>query len=448
MTAAAADLVLRGGTVLTVDPAFARAEAVAVTGGVIAAVGDEASIAALIGPNTRVVDVDGGAVLPGINDSHVHAAMLGAYWPALWMDSLAAGGAFPQPRELRTEADRRAALDRAADVLLALGITSVTEPGLGPGADGQHGDACGAAVLETYATLAREGALRVRVTALRLFGALDGPSTLAEVEAGLATENPAAGCNPRRLDVVGLKLFADGIPPMRNAWMSEPYPGGDGATGGLMVEGGEAALRAMIAAGHRAGGQVAVHATGDRTIDVVVDAYAEAMAADGRHDAGHYVIHGDTASPATLERMGRLGIGMNVQPVIQQATAGMLAEALGPDRAARAFAFGAARDAGVPLRLSSDGPVVAPDWRAGIAAAATRADPDQRLSVAEAIKAYTIDAARQDGAAGWKGSIEVGKVADLCVLDRDPLAVAPAALPDVGIVHTILDGEVVFSRAG
>jgi hypothetical protein len=302
-------------------------------------------------------------------------------------------------------------------------------------------------VLDTYISLAHENALRVRVSALRLFGALDGPTAMVAVQRGLTEPDPAAGCDPRRLNILGLKLFADGIPPMRNAYMSVPYPGGD-EHGELLTEGGEAGLRAMILAGHRANGQVAVHATGDRAIDVVVDAFVAAMDDDGRRDAGHYVIHGDCASARTLVRMAEHGIGLNAQPVIQRATAGMLAAALGDERAAQAFAFGSARAAGVPLRLSSDGPVVAPDWRASIAAAATRADPAQRLTVAEGIKAYTIDAARQDGAEGWKGSIEPGKVADLCVLDADPFGVDPADLPGIGIAYALVDGAVAFSAAG
>jgi predicted amidohydrolase YtcJ len=448
VSTAPADLLLRGGTVVTVDAGFTVVAdgAVAVRDGLVVWVGPAAESGGWVDGETRVLDAGGGAILPGINDSHVHAAMLGAYWPQLWMDAMADGGGLPAPRELESEAERRAAIERAQDVLLSYGITSCTEPGLGPGADGQHGGACGAAVLDTYISLAREGALRVRVSALRLFGGLDGPSEVRVVEDGIASADPAAGCDPRWLNVLGLKIFADGIPPMRNAYMSEPYP--EGGHGELLTEGGEAGLRAMIRAGHAAGGQVAVHATGDRAIDVVVDAFTDAMARDGRRDAGHYVIHGDCASPRTLARMAEHGIGLNAQPVIQQATAGMLAAALGPERAARAFAFGSARAAGVPLRLSSDAPVVAPDWRASIAAAATRADPAQRLTVAEGIKAYTIDAARQDGAVAWKGSIEPGKVADLTVLATDPFAVTPADLPSVGITTTLVGGAVAFSAAG
>ncbi|MGH9043702.1 MAG: hypothetical protein ACRDVP_02490, partial [Acidimicrobiales bacterium] len=95
-----ADLVFVGGTVITVDPQFSLAEALAVSGGRIAAVGSRTQVESLAGPQTRVVDLLGGSVLPGINDSHLHGAMLGAYWPNRWMDSMTQGKPFPTPKDL------------------------------------------------------------------------------------------------------------------------------------------------------------------------------------------------------------------------------------------------------------------------------------------------------------------------------------------------------------
>lgn len=450
----AADLAFLGGRVLVCDEAGSSAEALAVRDGAIVAVGRRAEVVRQVGPATRVVELADGAVLPGINDSHLHAAMLGVYWPALWMESLAMGAFFPEARVLATEADRRQALRLAWDVLLPLGITSYTEPGLGPGADGQHGDSCGAAMLETYADLAEAGELPVRVNALLLFGELDGPSRPDDLARGLATLRLPA-TDPRWFRIAGVKIFADGIPPMRSAWLDEPYD--DGTVGSLVVAGdGDearlAALREMIACAHLAGHQIGVHATGSRTIAEVVAAFVS-HDGEGESDHRHYLIHGDCAVATTLETMARSAIGLNAQPSLYTTTAQLLEGVIGRERTDRAFPLGTAVRAGVRVALSSDGPVIAPDWRRGVADAVLRRARDgsvhgeaQRLSVTEAIRGYTAHAAWQDRAETWKGTLEVGKVADLCVLAQDPLGIAPDELPGVQVTMTVVDGKVVFEQ--
>ncbi|MEV0665395.1 amidohydrolase [Actinomadura luteofluorescens] len=449
----AADLVLTGGRVHTVDARDRLAEALAVRGGRIARVGTADEVAPLIGPGTRVVPLDGRSVLPGINDSHLHGVWLGAMWPHLLMDQLAASGghAHEAPARLETAEDRRRAILRTADLLASLGITSYTEPGLGPGEDGGPSGCFGSGALHDYAELAAEGRLKARVTALMLFGELDGRGRAADLLAGLRDFTPPADV-PGRFRVAGVKIFADGIPPMRSAWTDRPYA--DGSHGALLVDGGsdgerEAALRAMIDAAHDAGHQIGVHATGDRATRVVADAFAAALGRDGR-DARHYVIHGDLLSPATLTVLASNRIGLNTQAGIPVATEPMLAAALGDDALRDAWPLRDALDAGVPLCLSSDSPVLTPDWRAGMAAAVTRRGLDgsvrgaaQRLALAEALRAYTAAPARQDGQEDVKGSIEPGKAADLCVLGGDLFGVEPQDLPSVPVTMTVLDGEVV-----
>ncbi|MDF5759093.1 amidohydrolase family protein [Spongiactinospora sp. TRM90649] len=438
-----ADLVAVGGDVLTFDESDGRADGLAVRDGRIAALGDEADLRPFIGPRTRVIDLADRTVIPGINDSHLHAAWLGAVWPETLISEKGLSG--HAGRLIADEPARRAAILRAGQVCASFGITSYTEPGLGPGEDEGETGCFTQAVLDTYIALAKEGALTSRVTVLRLFGELDGPSALADVEHGLGAALPPT--DPEWLRVAGLKIFADGIPPMRSAWTCHPYP--DGTTGGLLV-GGDGAderernLHTMIALAHRDGLQVGVHATGDRSIGSVIDAVER----EGGAGARHYVIHGDLVTPEQIARMARLGMGLTTQPMIALATSGMVADALGQDVAGSAWPLAELLAAPVNFTLSSDGPVTTPDWRVQIAAAfrllgVSGADP---ALMTRLLRCYTTAPAVQDGAEDWKGSLEPGKAADFCVLAGDPLTASPDALPGVEIDLTIAGGRVVHRR--
>ncbi|WP_348787066.1 amidohydrolase family protein [Leifsonia sp. NPDC080035] len=476
-----ADLVLRGGVVHTLDGDDTTAQAIAVRHGRILKVGSDAQVEATIGRRTRVVDLDGRAVIPGVNDSHLHATWLGAMWPRTVFggggDDAAAGEQAPQPLAdgdgdgdgaaahgdphdtshsaplLTSHAERRAAILRAGELIASLGITSYTEPGLGPGENTGATGCFGQDVFDAYVELEAERALTARVNVLALFGVLDGPSALRDVVDGVRDLRRETD-RPTWLRVAGIKIFADGIPPMHQAWTRHRYP--DGAHGGLLIDGLDldeqtAALAGMIGEANRLGLQVGVHATGDRTIDSVVDA-VEAALAESRMELRHYIIHGDLVTPQALQRMAALGMGLNVQPGIAVKTAPWLAGVLGEEVAAAAWPLAAARAAGVDLSLSSDAPILAPDWRQGIADADAWLGAPEPGGEAERmrglLRAYTTVPAKQDGAEPWKGSLEPRKAADLCVLEADPLTLAPVELPGVGVDLTVVDGDVVFERVG
>lgn len=441
----APDIVLHGGRVHALDAAGTIAQAMAIGGGKIVALGPDAAIVPLSGPGTRVIDLAGRAVLPGINDAHIHAVWLGARWPELMFET--PGESWHAPT-LATRAERVAALEKAWAVLAALGITSYTEPGIGPGEDAGATGCFGSDVLDIYAELAGTRRQTARVTLLRLFGYLDGASTLADFRAGLETPLPQA--DPRWLSIPGVKIFADGIPPMKNAWVRTPYR--DGSLGGLMTGTGSEAerlaeFRAMVELAHGRGLQVAVHATGDRTIEEFIT-IVEALG--GSKGLGHYVIHGDLATPGQLARMRAAGIGLDIQPIIAEQTAGWLAAAVRDEVARAAWPLDQMLDPAQRTTLTSDAPVASPDWRKIIAVAGTQLERrgvvvgDAELTTL--LRMYTAIPAAQDGALDWKGTLEPGKVADFCVLSGDPYAAGYAGLPDLDVEMTWVDGRLVYAR--
>ncbi|GLY36739.1 hypothetical protein Amsp01_027630 [Amycolatopsis sp. NBRC 101858] len=418
-----ADLVVHRGTVHTFDAAGTVADGLAVRDGRVLAVGD---VTGHIGPATAVLDLAGRTVLPGINDAHLHATWLGARWPHPLL------GAPHEEKPVTTGAERRAAILRAGEVCASLGITSYTEPGLGPGETGCFS----AEVLGEYAALHREGRLRARVTVLRLFGLLDGVSSAEDFLRGL--ETPVPDADPEWLAVTGVKIFADGIPPMRTAWTHHCYA--DGSHGALLVDGPDddaraANLASMIAAAHRAGLVVGVHATGERSIE----------AALAHLRAGDHLVHGDLVTPAQLRRMASTGVGLTTQPAIATAMRPMVATALGNEVAAKAWPLRSILGSRVRLTLSSDAPVVTPDWRVHLAAAGELlglrgVTPDL---TARLLRCYTTEAAAQDGSASWKGSLVPGMAADFCVLADDPHDIALADLPSVAVELTVTGGRIV-----
>lgn len=555
-----ASIVFVNGSVLTMDGADTVAEAVAVDGSTIVAVGSRADVEALIGPDTRVVDLAGGSLLPGINDSHIHALSLGASMPPLsvdvgyptvssiadvaaavreaaertpagqwimgggwdpgflaecladpdrtlllsdldaataehpvvlndfslhsvWVNSVAlrlAGfdveGDYADDPMVVTDADghpsgvlyeaaagrvraavppmpdemRRAAVAIAARELTALGVTSITDPALGPG---DPSGPLAAAGIDVYRQMVAEDAIALRVNVLRLPSGM-GPSP-EEFLRNLADWPDEPTPDARRFAVIGTKIFADGIPPNRTAWMYEDYSPA-GGTGALVVEGTDdddrvAGLRAMVMAAHVAGHQIGVHATGDRAADAVVAAFVAAQEAHPRTDTRHYVIHADFLTPWAIATCAEHGFGASMNPAIKWTIAAFHDEWLGLERSAYEWPYRSALDGGMRVTSASDAPVTFPNWRQGLATMLLResktdsavSGPEQRIGLFEALRTYTITAAWQDRAEDWKGSIEVGKVADLCVIGADLLTMDPHDMADMPVVMTVFDGRIV-----
>ncbi|MCX5264070.1 amidohydrolase [Streptomyces sp. NBC_00199] len=565
MNDSAPSLVLTGGQVLTVDGDFTVTQGLAVRGRDIVAVGSDAEMRALAGPGTRLVELGGRTVLPGINDSHLHGAAYGMTKPPFALDvghpavgsiadiadavgraaraarpgdwivglgwdagylaeCLADPRRFPHRRDLDAVApdnpvclthfsshlvwvnsaalrrcgvdadsvpppggvidadpdgrpagilreaaqelvnvglptptvdQRRRAIQGVVRELHTRGITSYTEPGLGPGGAGSLFGGLSTDNWTAYADLASSGELEARVSVLLLPAPMGGSAD--DVRKGLAELRRPESADPRLLNAIGVKIFADGVPPNRTAWMNEPYSGG--GHGALCVHGDTPALRSgelreMIRVAHEAGFQLGVHVTGDRAIDEVVDAFVAANAAVPRPDARHYVIHGDFVGARSLARLAAHGYGVNMNPAIKWTVSDLMDEVVGPERSAYQWPVRSAVEAGVRVCASSDAPITEPDWRQGVSAMLLReskasgrpSGPEQCVPLAEALRAYTAHPARQDFAEEWKGSIEVGKVADLCVLDRPLLDRDPHTVTDAEVDLTVFDGRIVHER--
>lgn len=356
-----------------------------------------------------------------------------------------------------TRDDIERAIRAAVAVLQREGITSFTEPGLGPGGAGLFAGACDQLALDVYADLARAGDLGARLSVLLLLTGMGGSA--AEIAEGLASARIPADVDPRILRVLGVKIFADGTPPNKTAWMHDEYDGG--GFGCLCVHGAADALRTrelteMVRLAHVAGHQLGVHVTGDRALDAVVDAFEAAQVEHPRDDPRHYVIHADFPGRQSLRKLAEHGFGANMNPAIKWTIVEMLEEMLGHERAAYQYPVRSAIEAGIPVAASSDAPVTYPNWRQGVAAMLLRESkaggrtfgPGERVGLPDAVRAYTANAARQDFAEDWKGTLAPGMAADVTVLDGTLTALDPHDLPDVPVALTVFDGRVVHSTEG
>ncbi|WP_017344603.1 amidohydrolase [Halorubrum sp. T3] len=254
-------------------------------------------------------------------------------------------------------------------------------------------------------------------------------------EVGLATN-----AGSEMVETGAIKSYTDGSLGGRTARLSEPYADAPDETGQWVVDPEE--LNETVAEATEAGFQFTAHAIGDEAVDAVLDAYEDASRIDAG-EARHRIEHVELADDEAIERLAETGVVASVQPnFLKWAREDGLYEArLGPERTAETNRYREMLDAGVELAFGSDGMPM--DSLFGVHHAVNAPAESQRLTVTEALRAYTSGAAYAGFDEDRLGTVEPGKRADLVALDASPWE-ADNAIDDIDVALTVVDGEVVF----
>lgn len=531
----AADLVLTG-SVLTVDDARPSAEAVAVSGGRIVAVGDRADVETWIGPDTEVVDIGDGCVLPGLVEAHGHPLMeaialsermadirpvtvasadavvdtirrevarrgqQGAYlngWDPLlqnglpeptlaWLDGIAPDSplvimhnsghkAFfnsaaakragltrdvADPKGARYGRDADGNLDGTAEETGAVFplLAGVVSPSDYPSMLMAECARLNRAGLTTCSDMAFDPMFRPLLDGLR--GDLTVRLRAYEMSNPQLSSAARPGDGDDMVRQVGIKIWVDGSPWIGNIDLTFPYLDTD-ATRTIGVVPGSCGhanysreqLREIVGAHFPLGWQLACHVHGDAGVDTILDVYEEVLQRYPRPDHRLRLEHVGAITDAQLRRAHALGVTCSIFVDQIHYWGDVIVDGLfGPDRGSRWMPCGSAVATGMRISLHNDPPVTPEEPLRNISVAMTRRAPsgrvlapEERLTVEQAIRAQTLDAAWQLFADDIIGSIEVGKYADLVVLSADPRTVDPEEIAELEVRATYLAGRRVYA---
>jgi predicted amidohydrolase YtcJ len=322
------------------------------------------------------------------------------------------------------------------------GVTSVQEMA------GTSEDTSGPDHLRALQTLEREGKLKVRISVnLRL----------------LDWKNPAgsgiqAGFNDGFVQMGGLKAFADGGLGASTAWLFAPYNDAPNTSGLASVElQHPEQMYADLKGADRAGLQIAIHAIGDRANRTILDMYQRLEQENGPRDRRLRIEHAQHLTAQDIPRFAELHVIASMQPYHAIDDGRWAEKRLGAERIRYAYDFKSLLDSGAMLAFGSDWPVAPLEPLMGIYAAVTRRTldgknpngwvPEQKITVAQAVHAYTVGAAYAQFDEKEKGSLEAGKLADMAVLSRDIFHIDPVQIEDTRVDLTILGGQVIYDRS-
>ncbi len=337
----------------------------------------------------------------------------------------------PAPSEDEMAEAIRAALAYAAEN----GVTSVQDMSASPD------------VFAVYQKLLASGELTVRVS---------GHQPLSEWQR-LSRAGVRAGFGNDKLKIGALKGFADGSLGSTTALFFDPYldaPKTSGLPSDEMFP--ESKMLNNILNADKAGLQIAVHAIGDKANKTILDFFAEVEKQNGQRDRRFRIEHAQHLRPEEIKRFGSQRVIASMQPYHAIDDGRWAENRIGPQRAKGTYAFRSLLDAGATLAFGSDWFVAPMEPMMGIYAAVTRRTldgkrpqgwvPEQKITVAEAVRAYTMGSAYASFDEKIKGSIEPGKLADLAVLSADIFKINPVEIGKTKVVMTIFDGKVIYER--
>ncbi|PYX58710.1 MAG: amidohydrolase [Acidobacteria bacterium] len=537
----AADLIITHAKVWSVDQAHPSAQAVAVLGDRIVAVGSAADVDAWRGPHTHVLNAGGKLLLPGFNDAHVHFVMGGEQLESVQLNDATSpeefagriaeragktskeewirGGNWDETKWNPATLPTKELIDKltpntavfvvrydghmglANSVALRLaGITAQTpDPPGGVIVRDAQGNPTG--ILKDAATeyvnrvippMSHEQRLRTIRHALAHAASLGVTSiadmndeysdSYADIEAyselleqGELTARvyvaPSISDWPDQakiglrhafgssyLRVGALKGFADGSLGSRTAYFFEPFDDDPSNRGLLRAQMQPlSAMRERMMRADASGLQVSMHAIGDQAISMVLDLYSEVEKSHGAGDRRFRIEHAQHMAAKDFDRFRQLHVIASVQPT-HAIDDGRWAETrIGHDRASRTYAFRTFLNHGVRLAFGTDWEVAPLDPMLTIYAAVTRATldgkrpggwfPEQKLTVPEAVEAYTMGSAYAEFQDKEKGSITPGKLADMVLVSDDLFTIAPAKIREVKVLKTIVGGKIVFGQS-
>jgi predicted amidohydrolase YtcJ len=259
--------------------------------------------------------------------------------------------------------------------------------------------------------------------------------------------------------VGSLKSFADGGLGASTAWFTQPYSDNP-ANSGIASEQlrNPEKMFADLAAADKAGLQLITHAIGDRANHTILDFYQRLEQENGARDRRLRIEHAQTLLPSDIPRFAQLHVIASVQPYHAIDDGRWAQNRLGPERVKTTYAFRSLIDSGATVCFGSDWPVAPLSPITGIYAAVTRRTidgknpegwmPEQKVTVAEAVKAYTVNAAFAEGEEHIKGAIRPGMLADIAILSADIFHIDPVQIESTTVVTTIVDGRIAYDRIG